>query len=508
MSPLAPADVERFRALIQDRLGIACADWQEERLPALLHDRIRKTRSGDAPTYLQFLAGTDLSSPELGALAEQLTVGETYFFREPRQLHALIAALPLAAARRRRSGGPLRILSAGCSSGEEAYSVALLLREHNEQKPPIDASIMGIDMNPAALKKAREALYSAWSLRATPDPIKERWFIPAGPAFRLRDEIRTMVTFEQRNLLTEGSLFYQPAAFDVVLCRNVTIYFSPDATAKVVERLERAIAPGGYLFLGHSESLRGLSDAFELMQTHDTFYYQRRDAACPAVEGAAARPPSERPKATCDPRRAFDAEAWMSAIQRSSERIEAVTRQLEIDDAAAKTATSTREKLKEAQAAFQAERFEDALSALLGARAASPGDPDVELMVAVIYFNQGLFAEAESICANARWNGSYAAAARYVLGLCREHEGCRAQAMDHYRSSIRLDKTFAMPYLRLGRLARRSGDIESARALARIAADLVVRERPDRLLLFGGGFHQNALVELCRAELLACEEAS
>jgi chemotaxis protein methyltransferase CheR len=513
MSLITPAHVERFHALVEERLGLSCADWQAERLPSLLHERMRKGHFSDPDAYLEQLSSPDPSRKELGALAEQLTVGETYFFREHRQVDALFHVAVPHLLKRRQAGAPLRFLSAGCSSGEEAYTLALALRQYSDDVGPINATILGIDMNPAALKKARQGSYSAWSLRATPDRIRNKWFVPSGDGFRLRPEIRSMVAFDQRNLLTEDISFWKPGAFDIVFCRNVTIYFSPDATRAVVARIERSIVPGGFLFLGHSETLRGISDQFELMHTHETFYYRRKDLVRPA----GSEPPSfrgfDRARGAGDLSSGFDAESWVSAIQKSAERIEAFTRQLEglpqppSERSRSAGEAARRATLQRALELFRAERFEEALSLLTAMRAAPPPDPDVELLTAVIYCNQGLFSEAERICVEATRDEARGATAHYLLGLCREHEGDRRRAMEHHARAVQLDPSFAMPHLHLGLLARRAGDAHTARAEMKLAADLVARERADRILLFGGGFHRNALLELCRAELRASGEA-
>lgn len=514
MIAIHQADIERFQALIEERLGLSCSDWQAERLPGLLRERASKARCDTAQSYLTQLASTDLLRRELGDLAEQLTVGETYFFRESRQLDALLhVALP-ELAKRRSPGAPLRILSAGCSSGEEAYTLAIALEEHfrsssGAARPAI--SILGIDMNPAVIKKARQARYSAWSLRATPKRLRERWFTPVGADYRLHEEIRSMATFEERNLLGADPSFWQPQSFEIIFCRNVTIYFSTQATRAVVQQLERSLVPCGFLFLGHSETLRGISDEFDLMHTHETFYYRRKGPpaykrSLPPPVGASSRPPYNAQLEH------WIGESWFDAIQRSTARIDAYTRRHSQTEAATLTPEQpgraeqldARPQLAMAMELFKAEHFAEAMALLKTLPAASLGDPDVELLTAVIYSNQGQFEGAEKICLRALGSGEHAAAAHYLLGLCREHEGDRARAVEHHRSAVRLDPSFAMPHLHLGILARRAGDTDTARAEMKLAAELVGRERPDRIVLFGGGFHRNALLELCRAELSAC----
>ncbi|HLM73828.1 MAG TPA: CheR family methyltransferase [Polyangiaceae bacterium] len=508
MSQLGREDIERFRTLIEDRLGLSCAEWQAERLPSLLRERMNKSSFSDAGDYFDWLSRPGVAEAELGILAEHLTVGETYFFREGRQLDALLGLALPELLRRATPGEPLRILSAGCSSGEEAYTLAIALRQFLGETARYRVAITGIDMNPAAIRKARQAVYSAWSLRATPDRVRDAWFVEVGQNFRLREEIRAMVSFEERNLLMEDALFWRPGAFDVIFCRNVSIYFSPQATRAVVGRLERSLAPGGFLFLGHSESLRGLSEEFDLLNTHETFYYQRRGA----VRSAAAAMSSSGG----DGQDTAERESWVDIIHRSAERINAFTRAVPprppatAKSAAASPTPPRTPALATALELFKAERFEEAIALLTSLREAVPTDPDVELLTAVIYSNQGQFDEAERICLRlirGGVQGDRVAAAHYLLGLCYENAGNRARAMDHHRSAIQQDPHFAMPHLHLGLLARRAGDNDGARAEMRLAADLVGSERPDRILLFGGGFHRNALLELCRAELSAVGEA-
>jgi SAM-dependent methyltransferase len=171
---------------------------------------------------------------------------------------------------------PLRVLSAGCASGEEAYSVAILAREAMPNRI-CDVAIRAVDVNPAALEKAAGGRYSTWSLRETPQHVQQKWFRRSGREFILNEAVCASVRFEERNLASDDALLWQPQQFDVVFCRNVVMYFSPAQARALLGRITQALKPGGYLFLGHAEALRGLSDEFHLRHTHAAFYYQRKD---------------------------------------------------------------------------------------------------------------------------------------------------------------------------------------------------------------------------------------
>ncbi len=152
-----------------------------------------------------------------------------------------------------------------------------------------DISIRAVDINPAALEKAARARYSSWALRETPAETQSRWFQASGRDLLLDPAIRCGVHFDERNLAVDDSELWRPGGFDIVFCRNVVMYFAPDQARALLARIARALQPGGYLFLGHAETLRGLSDDFHLRHTHGTFYYQRKDET-----RSSAPPPAQR----------------------------------------------------------------------------------------------------------------------------------------------------------------------------------------------------------------------
>jgi chemotaxis protein methyltransferase CheR len=181
-----------------------------------------------------------------------VTNNETYFFRETRQFDVLVDQV-VPERRAAAPGRPLRLLSAGCSSGEEPYSVAIALQ--NAGLAPGRAWEMdGCDLNPDRIARAREAVYEEGSLRACDEETRRRYFAAEGPRFRLRDRYRAGVRFFQANLLSPGFALDR-GAYDVILCRNLLIYFCDAAFDRAIGLLQRSLAPGGYLFLGHSESL-------------------------------------------------------------------------------------------------------------------------------------------------------------------------------------------------------------------------------------------------------------
>jgi chemotaxis protein methyltransferase CheR len=495
-----PDRVDRLRAVVARRLGLAFDETKSSFLEDVL-GRGAQHSGRDVETYLALLEAQP--QVELRALAPELTVGETYFFRNKEQFSALAEAALPDRMRARAGERRLRILSAGCASGEEPYSLAMLAREQVTD-PSWEVSILAVDVNPAALARAARARFTPWALRETTPDVERRWFRAEGRELCLAEAAREHVRFEERNLVEDDPRLWSAEAYDVVFCRNVLMYFTPESAQAVVERIRRSLAPGGYLFLGHAETLRGLSSGFHLCHTHGTFYYQRRDGSEVGAEIADPVTSSLHGSSSVVPAASDDGGGtWIERIQRASERIEAITGARPTGAPATLPAARSRPNLAPALDLLVQERYADALESVRALPSGVASDPDVLLLRAVLLTHGGRLAEAEEACRRVLDLDELNAGARYALALCREGAGDLRGAVDEDQVAIYLDGSFAMPRLHLGLLARKSGDRETARRELGQALVLLQREDPSRLLLFGGGFRREALRALCRAELEA-----
>jgi chemotaxis protein methyltransferase CheR len=499
------AEPERFRDWIAQRLGLNFDDAKLGFLADVLGRRA--DQSGLARhTYLDRLKAGGVDT-ELQALAIELTVPETYFLRHMDQFRAFSeVALPDALAAR----APVRtlnVLSAGCASGEEPFSLAILVRER-ALDPGWKVTIRAADINPAMLAKAAHGRYSAWALRETPADVQQRWFRSVGREFMLDESIRKAVSFQEVNLAEENTELWAPAFYDVIFCRNVLMYFTPECAQALVARLTRSLAPDGYLFLGHAETLRGLSNAYHLRHTHGTFYYQRKgtqgderqeqfvDQFSGALRETLIAPAHE----------STWAKTWLETVQRASDRIQALTER----PAAEYVRQGARGPSRAPQIATQLplvldllkqERFSDALDLLGRLPAESALDPDIMLLRAALLTHSGQLGAAEHASKQLLEYDELNTGAHYLLALCRESAGDSQGALEHDRAAVYLDPSFAMPRLHLGLMARRAGDTEAAHRELGQALVLLKREDTSRLLLFGGGFGRDALIALCLAEL-------
>jgi chemotaxis protein methyltransferase CheR len=494
-APMLPHELERFRTAISRRLGLQFDDTKLGLLDTVLRQRLDMLgRSGG--TYLQTLE-EEPTGEELGALAQELTVTETHFFRNNEQFRALAEIVVPARMRARETSKVLSFLSAGCATGEEPHSIAIVARE-TIADPSWTVNIRAVDANPAALEKAGRAQYSSWALRGTPPDILARWFRPAGRDLVLDDAVRAAVKFEQRNLAADDPALWLSAAYDAVFCRNVTMYFAPEQMRAVIARIAHSLAPGGFLFLGHAETLRGISDDFHLRHTHETFYYERKES----VGRAAPRPVRVAPLSDVTQTPATNAD-WAEAIRQASERVAALI-PLRTDPRPITLLPSPDRDMARILDLLRTERYADALVHVQDVPSDADKTPDMLLLEAMLLAHSGQLGAAENACLRLLLIDELNAGAHYVLALCRDSSGDYRGAGEHDRIAAYLDPAFAMPRLHLGLLARHAGERDTARRDLGQALVLLKREDPSRLLLFGGGFKREALIALCESALCDC----
>lgn len=498
-------DLERFRSLVARRLGLQYEDGKLDYLAEVVRRRMELTGSTRFESYFEYLDSSPKRADELRALAENLTVNETFFFRNADNFRAVVENVLPERIRARSSERRLRILSAGCASGEEPYSLAIRVREVLPDPDAWDVKILGVDVNAAVLAKAREARFSEWSLRATDGEDRRRYFRAEGRDFVLVPEIRKMVAFEERNLVDDDALFWRALACDVVFCRNVLMYFAPEKAREVVLRIGDALLPGGFFFLGHAETLRGLSSDFHLCHTHDTFYYRRRGAS-ETVSATATWIGPPREDAGALPPAVEATNSWVEVIQQASDRITALATRGAAEPPLSPSTTTAPVRTWDLGLVLEAvrqERFSDALELLSALPSDGQSDPDVLLIRAVLLTNNGRLGESEEVCRRLLSRDELNAGAHYLVALCREHAGDPAAAIEHDEIAAYLDAGFAMPRLHLGLMALRRGDTVAAQRELGQAILLLAREDASRLVLFGGGFSRDTLLQLCRTELRA-----
>ncbi len=317
-SELSLEDFLTFRDFIHEKSGIFFSENKKYLLENRLSKRMVTLGLKTHRDYF-YQVKYDTSMKEFNMLMNLVTTNETSFFRNPPQLTCFQEeVLPLVLDKAKRSGRKrLRIWSAGCSTGEEPYTIAMILLEAMGDLSGWNIEIIANDISEQVLHAARTGVYGELSLRTTPPEIVRKYFQQDGANFAVKDAVKRMVTFGHLNLTDQRRMALM-TDMDFIFCRNVTIYFSDDVKRQIVRDFYNSLVPGGYLFIGHAESLHGISKAFKLLYFKNGLVYHKEPAArLSDHETPAAVPVATAAKAAAAPTTASAATAARS--QASSE---------------------------------------------------------------------------------------------------------------------------------------------------------------------------------------------
>jgi len=272
---MSDATYRSLRELIYNFCGLTFDDNSKYFLEKRLSNRVRLHQLRGFQEYYYYLMYDKNRSEELNAIIDILTINETYFFREEQQLKAFAEEILPEIKEKKTAEGKrsLRIWSAGCSTGEEPYTIAILILRSG-LFTGWDVEIFASDISHRVLQAARKGEYTRSSFRATPPDVLREFFTETDGKHRIIDPVRKLVNFGYLNLF-DGSRIFLLGTMDVIFCRNVIIYFDQEAKKKVIGHFERQLPEGGYLLLGHSESLINLSTAFRLKHLTNDLVYQK-----------------------------------------------------------------------------------------------------------------------------------------------------------------------------------------------------------------------------------------
>jgi chemotaxis protein methyltransferase CheR len=310
---LPPTLADEVRVLVAQRLGLEFSGADRPDLDERLQGAVRGATDAEPDGFVARLRALPSDSPEWRHLASRLTIGETYFFRDEAAFAALEQQiLPALIARRRDEGvRRLRLWSAGCATGEEPYSLAILLDRLLPDRAQWALTIRATDLNCEALDAARRGRYRAWALRATPDWVRARYFrrLTGGGGYEIDPALRALVDFVPLNLAEETypSVVTNTAAMDLILCRNVLMYFARRSHRAVAVRLAHALVPGGWLLVSPAETSVDLFQPLRAVNLPGAIFYQKDAALLPRIQLSATEtvcptPPSSAPVEPPPPR--------------------------------------------------------------------------------------------------------------------------------------------------------------------------------------------------------------
>ena len=294
----------RIKAAVIGATGLAYYADKDAALAERLNRRLADKPTTGLAAYLAQLAAEGPGGPEYQALINELTVGETFFFRYAEQFEALCAVAIPECLRRNRDSRLLRIWSAGCSIGPEAYTLEILLKRHfAEQLRDWQVSIVGTDLNASFIETARRGVYGNWAVRGLDPAVLAECFDRQGDLWAVKPRFREWTSFSVFNLV-DGTLPNYPrglGALDVVLCRNVMIYFDEPTRTRLLDNLFQALVPNGWLVVGHAETGQQVNSLFTPVPVPGaTLYRKPRPGCAPAEAIPAPPPPAFTPPAPAD----------------------------------------------------------------------------------------------------------------------------------------------------------------------------------------------------------------
>lgn len=474
----------------------------------------------DAVSYSQSLLSAPWCQDQVERLVKHLTVGETYFFRERATFAALEQhILPPLIHARRRTDQQLRIWSAGCCTGEEPYSVAILLNQLLPDWQDWRITLLATDINPDFLHKAAEGVYGEWSFRDVPVSIKERYFTRIKTdRYAILPEIKQWVTFSRLNLVEDDylSLLNQIHDLDLILCRNVLMYFAPEQQRRVVQVLYRSLMEGGWLIVGASEVSPVLFRPFALVNPFGVTCYQKThhcgqrvaavDPEASACSGVLDEQEIEQEPA--DPALQIQVEAgllpayptagWQKAQDPQPDWPHTSAHAVELAERAAPAQPTS---YSEAAALYEQGCLAAATAKLVEWLAQHPRDVEAMVLLARIYANQRRLAEALEWCKTAIAVDRLNASGYYLQATIQEEQGQTEQATQSLKQALYLAPDFVLAHFALGNLMLRLQRVGEANKCFANTLTLLRTYRPEEPLPESAGFTAGRLSEIICARV-------
>ncbi len=442
----------------------------------------------DAEACMQWLLSTPLDRKRIETLACHLSVGETYFFRDPQVFEALqMHILPALIQSRRESVKTLRIWSAGCATGEEAYSFAILVQRMIPDFRQWQIIILATDINPHALARAESGIYGEWSFRNAPEWLKNGYFSATGEGrYEIMPSVRKMVTFAYLNLMEDSypSPMNNTNALDIIFCRNVLIYFKPALAAQVVRRHYLSLTDGGWLISSPTESFQITSEIMETVNFPGAILY-RKNASGMGMARSSVAPFLARPE-PLEPSIIRPAGATKQAMRRPT----AIT----VEKAPPRPAD-----YQQAFTLYRQGRYGEATAQAAMLLASGQNKVQAMNLLARIHANQGDLVRARQWCRQAIDADRLNPAGHYLLAIVLLEQGQTDDSMQELKRTLYLDQDFVPAYFTLGNLYRQQGRHKEARKYFDNALLLLNAHPPEETLPETEGMTAGHLAEMIQA---------
>lgn len=493
--PLTDPELEMVSARIAVQMGLHFPPGKWKNLEQSLCTAARELGFADVQECVAQLTSAPPSREFLESMACYLTIGETYFMREKRCFEILEhQIIPELVKKRQGSEARLRIWSAGCATGEEAYSIAILLDRMRPLLRDWDLSILATDINPHSLRKAKEGIYTEWSFRNTPAVFRKNYFHQSAEGrYTLLPRIKEMVTFSAFNLVedTYPSLVTDTNAMDVIFCRNVLMYFTPAEAAKVVERFHRCLLDDGWLFVSPCEISNSFFADFAPVSFPDATLYQKRSHGGPVkptcMTAATASPPAR-------PVPVFSSHPPEEIPSAPAPPVVIAPPLPPLAESSNETAVYQEALTLYAQGAYPAAA--EKVAFLL---ARNKDDTRALALLCRIYANQGRLSEALTLSTQALATDKLSAELHYLHAIILQEQGQDDESAAALKKALYLNQDLVLAHFSLANLEQRKGKIKISRRYYDTASSLLDKYRPDEVIPESDGMLAGRLKEIIRA---------
>ncbi len=485
---LSLEEFRRFRDLLHRQSGIYLEESKLDSLRISLVTRATRLGYPTLPEYYKALARDDT---EFNELLNLVTINETSFLRFPAQFDAL-RNLVLPEIMAAKSGGnkAIRVWSAGCSTGEEPYSIAMTLIDSGIELAGYKPQVLGTDVSTKALARAKAGVYGKRTMMNVPPDVLSRHFDPtASGEYRVNDRVRSYVDFGYQNLIKEPYPLSLMGNWDIIFCRNVTIYFRLDSTRRVVSNFFDSLNPGGYLFIGHSETLTSINEDFEALEMGGVFLYRKPTPRKTFAFGQSASAKPARPRTS------------PAGRTRPEAKPKPVAATVAADPGADDPLEQARVDLKEGRPG----QVLEIVSAVLED---DPNNAEAHLLAAYVHADTGDYDAAMQESHRALAINPLLPVARYILGIIHQRQGDTVHAISELKKTIYIDADFALAHLNLANLYKSQRKWDVAAKEYENALKALKKDPEGAWTEFSGGFQADLLVRTCERSLIECRKAN
>lgn len=509
--------LELFINTIADETGLQIRSQDLDNLSQKILARMKILKIANSELYYQLLnSKTEAGIEEWKKLIISLTTTETYFFRDRGQINLLknVVLPELISKKRLSKNKTLRLWSAGCSTGEETYSLAILVRESIEDWQDWNILILGTDVNEIVLEKAEKGIYSSWSFRQVDFPVQSRYFKQIKGHWKIDDEIKRMVNFSKNNLVRDNF----SENLDLIVCRNVFVYFKADLISLVINKFYRALKPEGYLMTAHGELHGQKMEGFQVKIFPESLVYQRSldrveeknvtnkyfkyNINCKNREEDKLRNSSEKKSSNI-----FLSNSAVNGGIISSDNIENSTNKpgliisKKVTEEVGKNIV-TNSLLAEAKALFENKKYALAIKKAEKAIESAPKNYDAYCLIAKIYANLGKYERAELFCEKALEVEPLSVIPYYLLTHIAEERGEKEKAKSLLKKIIYFCPSSIPAYVELADIYQSEGETIRSRKMKNTALELLKKLPENAIVEYRGEIAASDFIKYLKQLLL------